>query len=123
MCPRIAGAQIEPVFYVCAAVIGRLGVVLPPLQPFGADIASAPSGRADDFSWPRSTVNIETNLEPTPASAPAAAENPAAKKQAGAPADANATPNNPNAAAQRRARTGTSDQFPFRLPFSFPFFR
>jgi hypothetical protein len=85
---------------------------------------SAPSGRADDFSWPRSTVNIETNLEPTPASAPAAtAENPAAKKQAGAPADPNAAANNPNAAAQRRARTGSSDQFPFRLPFSFPFFR
>ena len=85
---------------------------------------SAPSGRADDFSWPRSTVNIDTNLEPTPASAPpAAAENPAAKKQAGAPADPNAALNNPNAAAQRRARTGASDQFPFRLPFSFPFFR
>src|SRR5262249_55059920 len=73
---------------------------------------SAPSGRADDFSWPRSTVNIETTLEPTPASAPVA-ENPAAKKQAGGPADGTAAANNANAVA-RRART---DAPQFRLPF------
>ena len=73
---------------------------------------SAPSGRADDFSWPRSTVNIETTLEPTPASAPAA-DNPAAKKQAGAPVDGAAAANNANAIA-RRARTEAPQ---FRLPF------
>jgi hypothetical protein len=82
---------------------------------------SPPNGRADDFSWPRSTVNIDSHLEPTPASAPAA-DNPAAKKQAGMLPDGTAPANNPNA-VQRRARTGASEQFPFRLPFSFPFFR
>ena len=76
---------------------------------------SAPSGRADDFSWPRSTVNIDSNLEPTPASAPTA-DNPAAKKQA--PADATAPAN--NAAVARRPRTGAAEQPPFRLPFFFP---
>jgi hypothetical protein len=78
-----------------------------------------PNGRADDFSWPRSTVTIETTLEPTPASAPAA-DNSAAKKPAGAPPDRTTAANNPNPPVQRRAPT---EQFPFRLPFSFPFFR
>ncbi len=73
----------------------------------------APSGRADDFSWPRSTVNIDSNLEPTPASAPAA-DNPAAKKQV--PADATAPANNANGVA-RRARTGAAEPPAFRLPF------
>jgi len=77
---------------------------------------SAPSGRADDFSWPRSTVNIDSNLEPTPASAPAA-DTATAKKPA--PADGTAPANNANAVA-RRARTGAAEQPAFRLPFFFP---
>jgi hypothetical protein len=77
---------------------------------------SAPSGRADDFSWPRSTVNIDSNLEPTPASAPAA-DTATAKKPA--PADGTAPANNANAVA-RRGRTGAAEQPAFRLPFFFP---
>jgi uncharacterized protein len=84
------------------------------------EVIPAPSGRADDFSWPRSTVNIDTNLEPTPASAPAADNSAAAKKPA--PPDAAAAANSANAPVARRARTGAAEQFPFRLPF-FNFFR
>jgi uncharacterized protein len=81
---------------------------------------AAPSGRADDFSWPRTGVNIDPNLPEAPKQAglpAAAADNSAAGRrqgaQAGAPADGANGP-----APQRRARTGTGE--PFRLPFFFP---
>ena len=80
----------------------------------------APTGRADDFSWPRSSgVHIDTNLPPTP---PSPAPATAATDKAGA--DAGGQPqggqaNRPPPMQQRRARAPE----PFRLPFSFPFFR
>jgi hypothetical protein len=80
----------------------------------------APTGRADDFSWPRSSgVHIDTNLPPTP---PSPAPATAATDKAGA--DAGGQPQGGQASRsapiqQRRARAPE----PFRLPFSFPFFR
>jgi hypothetical protein len=80
----------------------------------------APTGRADDFSWPRSSgVHIDINLPPTP---PSPAPATAATDKAGA--DAGGQPqggqaNRPPPMQQRRARAPE----PFRLPFSFPFFR
>jgi hypothetical protein len=79
---------------------------------------NAPSGRADDFSWPRGGVNIDPNLPPTPRSAalPAAGDSRSPGAQPGAPADGAAGAAPP----QRRARAPE----PFRLPFFFPnFFR
>jgi hypothetical protein len=80
---------------------------------------AAPSGRADDFSWPRAGVNIDPNLPEAPKQAALPAGTPAQSAtgtRQGAQADG--TANAP--AAQRRARTGE----PLRLPFFFQnFFR
>jgi hypothetical protein len=87
----------------------------------------APTGRADDFSWPRSSgVKIDTNLPPTPPSPPAAA--PAADKLAsdagaqGQGAQGNRGPGQPQQQQQFR-RPRSSGTEPFRLPFFLPFFR
>jgi uncharacterized protein len=74
----------------------------------------APSGRADDFSWPRTRgVSIDTSpLEAapaSPASSPAQEKSVAARRQGAETAGGNPP-------VQRRSRTGD----PFRLPFFFP---
>ena len=75
---------------------------------------SAPGGRADDFSWPRTSgVNIDTSpLEKTPTASSASV--PVQEKAVAAPSQgaqtAGASP-----PVQRRPRSG--DQFP--LPFFF----
>ena len=80
----------------------------------------APTGRADDFSWPRSRgVNIDTNLPPTPPSPPAAPATDKVASDAGAQgqgAQANHLP------MQQRPSRSVAPQ-PFRLPFFLPFFR
>jgi len=75
---------------------------------------SAPGGRADDFSWPRTSgVNIDTSpLEKTPAAISVSA--PAPEKQVAAPRQGAQTAG-ASAPVQRRPRSG--DQFP--LPFFF----
>jgi len=80
---------------------------------------AAPSGRADDFSWPRAAVNVDPNLPEAPrqAALPGAPGQSAAGTRQGGQADG--TPNAP--VPQRRARNGGE---PFRLPFFFQnFFR
>ena len=84
---------------------------------------SGPSGRADDFSWPRGgPVNAEpvaTDPAPAPAAAPpAAAKKPAtaAAPQTGQAAAGRANPAAPQAQpgepVQRRARTNTEGPRP-----------
>jgi hypothetical protein len=73
---------------------------------------AAPSGRADDFSWPRAAVNIDPNLPEAPRQA--ALPGGASGQSPGTRQAADGTANAP--AAQRRARNGAE---PFRLPFFF----
>jgi hypothetical protein len=78
----------------------------------------APSGRADDFGWPRGGVNIDTNLGETPAATPASASNPGKPMAGTAQADGANPAAESKPAAQRRSHTGRTPQ-PFRLPFFF----
>jgi lysophospholipase L1-like esterase len=78
----------------------------------------APSGRGDDFSWPRAGVKIDTHLPEAPATpASATAENPVPGKRQGAQADGANPAGESKPPPQRRPRTGTAE--PFRLPFFF----
>jgi hypothetical protein len=77
---------------------------------------AAPSGRADDFSWPRGAVNIEPSVEPTPE--PAATPD-AGGKQA-APTDAQAANPEQKPEQKRRARPRPNPAAQQRQ--NFPFF-
>jgi hypothetical protein len=102
------------------------GGTRPPARPAAADPLAtrvlikgepigAPSGRADDFSWPRgsaTTVNAEPELQPPaarPGSQPAAAK--AAPQQAAPPPAAAAKPG-AAASAQRPELDGQPDDKP-----------
>jgi hypothetical protein len=78
---------------------------------------AAPTGRADDFSWPPRGVNIDTNLPEAPPSAASTAETSekagAGKRQR---SDAQAAAGEGRAPVQRRSRAPE----PFRFPFSLP---
>jgi hypothetical protein len=87
---------------------------------------AAPNGRADDFSWPRAGVNIDTSLSdaPVPAAFPGSTpENPAAgRRQRVSGTDAqNAQGGVP--ASESRPRRPRNTGEPFRMPSFFPFFR
>jgi hypothetical protein len=85
---------------------------------------AAPSGRGDDFSWPRGGVAIDAHLPdaPAPAALPGSEKPMAGRRQRGSGTDAQgAQADGANPAAeskppmQRRSRTGTAE--PFRMPF------
>ncbi len=79
-----------------------------------------PSGRADDFSWPRAGVNIDTNLPDAPPGAAlpgAATADKAATGQRTRVSGAGASAS--QASGDSRSRRPRSAE-PFRLPFSFP---
>ena len=79
-----------------------------------------PSGRADDFSWPRAGVNIDTNFPDAPPGAAlpgAATADKAATGQRTRVSGAGASAS--QASGDSRSRRPRSAE-PFRLPFSFP---
>ena len=86
----------------------------------------APRGRADDFSWPRNGIEIDQSaLEPTPPSPPGTPSLTAGRPGTGAAGQQAENGGGDQKAVQRRALTGTRENFrPLpSLQQIFPFFR
>ena len=86
------------------------------------ETAATPSGRADDFSWPRGTVNVEPGaVEPTAAdtAAPDAGTKSAKPAQRSSAMDAYAQEHKP---AQRRPRPRPKPHPLAQQRQSFPFY-